>query len=146
MTPRTLLNLLLLAGACALAPSALGQTGGQDADEANPVLVPGAPWHFDAFVVNAPEGEDWASFSKSATGAELGKKFGDGRTAAVVVESTQFDDSVQREADLLRATQRLHAAAPDPAAMKLVSFEQVAVTPKGVLCARSTARFEDRVR
>ena len=144
MPLRTLLHTLLLTGACALAPLAHCQANAQDADEANPVLVPGAPWHFDAFVIDAPEGEDWASFSKSATGAELGKKFEDGRSAAALVESTQFDDSVQREADLLRATQRLHAAAPDPAAMKLVSFEQVAVTPKGVLCARSTARFEDR--
>jgi hypothetical protein len=134
---------LLVAG-IALACIVHAPAGAQEGEEANPILVPGAPWHFDAFTVNVPEGEDWGSFSKSRTGAELGKKFEDGRTAAVLIESTQFDESILRPEDLLRATRRLHSPPPDPAAMQLTAFDQEAVTPKGVLCARSSARFEDR--
>jgi TPR repeat protein len=144
MSLRTRLCTALLAAIGALAAAAHAQDDAQEGGQANPILVPGAPWHFDAFVVDAPEGEDWASFSKSPSGAELGKKFEDGRTAAVVIESTKFDESVLREEDLLRVARRLHAAPPDPAATKLLSFEQEALTPKGVLCARSSARFEDR--
>jgi hypothetical protein len=131
---------LLLATAVATAaepdPFAPGQ--------ANPIQVPGATWHFESFVVTVPEGEDWASFSKSPTGAELGKKFEDGRSAAVVVQSTQFDESVVREDELLRLVKRLHAAPPEPEAMKLATYTQESLTPKGTLCVRASARFEDR--
>ncbi len=110
----------------------------------NPVLVPGAPWAFEGFSINAPEGEDWASFSKDARSAELGKKFDDGRTAAVVVTSVRFDDSIVREDDLLRWMRRELSALPDPAATKLLEYAQEAYSPKGALCARSSARFDDR--
>lgn len=142
MTFRTLLCTALLASA--LAPTVFAQSEATEADQANPVLVPGAPWHFEGFSVQVPEGADWASFSKTANAAELGRKFDDGRTAAVLIESTQFDESVLQEAALLRLTRRLHAAPPEPEAMKLLGYDQEAVTPKGVLCARSVARFDDR--
>ena len=143
MTLRSLLCTALAVTITAFAPGARAASD-PAADQPNPILVPGAPWYFEGFVVEVPDGEDWASFSKSLTAAELGRKFSDGRTAAVVVETKQFDDTVVKAEDLLRVTRRLHAAAPDPAAMKLASFEQDAVTPKGVLCAQSVARFEDR--
>jgi hypothetical protein len=144
MTLRTLLTTAAFAALCTLAPAALSQSGDADADQANPLAYPGAPWHFEGFSVDSPEGEDWASFSKSPTAAELGKKFDDGRTAAVVIEQTQFDESVVREQDLLRLAKRLYATPPEPQAMKLTRFDQESVSPKGVLCARSVARFEDR--
>lgn len=112
--------------------------------EPNPIQVPGAAWHFDAFVVTVPEGEDWASFSKTARAAELGKKYDGGRSAAVVIESTRYDEGLLREEALLRVVRRQQTALPDPAAMKLLTYEATALTPKGVLCARTSARFEDR--
>jgi TPR repeat protein len=144
---RTMIARMPFCAVTLLATTALAagaETEAPQPGQANPVLVPGATWHFEAFVVDAPDGEDWASFSKTANGAELGKKFEDGRTAAAVVESTEFDQSVLRADDLLRLARRLHAAPPEPAAMKLATYTQEATTPKGVLCARSSARFEDR--
>jgi hypothetical protein len=142
MTLRTLSCTALLLATIGLASAA--DTDPYEAGQANPILVPGATWHFESFTVDVPQGEDWASFSKSPKGAEMWKKFADGRTAAVVVESTQFDESVLREEDLLRLARRLQAAPPEPETMKLASFKQEALTPKGTLCVRSTARFEDR--
>jgi hypothetical protein len=144
MDVRTLLLATALLAAAAFAAIARADSEAPEPGQANPILVPGATWHFEAFTVDVPEGEDWASFSKTANGAELGKKFEDGRTAAAIVESTEFDESVLREDDLLRVAKRLHAAPPEPAAMKLVTYTQEAIAPKGVLCARSSARFEDR--
>jgi hypothetical protein len=144
MILRTLLAAAAFAALCIPAPGALSQSRDADADQANPVAYPRAPWHFDGFSLTIPEGEDWASFSKSPTAAELGKKFDDGRTAAVVIEQTQFDESVVREQDLLRLAKRLHAVPPEPESMKVTRYDQEAVSPKGVLCVRSVARFDDR--
>jgi TPR repeat protein len=139
MTARISISVLLLLAAGATAAQPRGGDG-----EPNPIQVPGANWHFDAFVVTIPDGEDWASFSKSARSAELGKKFADGRTAAVVVESTRYEQSLLREEDLLRVVRRQQATPADPASMRLTTYTQEAITPKGVLCARTQARFEDR--
>jgi TPR repeat protein len=144
MLLQTLSRIVLLLALLVLAPAAHAQADAVQTEQANPILVPGAPWHFDGFVVNVPDDPDWASFSKSATGAELGKKFADGRTSAILVESTRFDDNVVREEDLLRVARRMHSLPPEPQAMQLTSYAQEAVTPKGVLCAHSIARFEDR--
>ncbi|HEU5283601.1 MAG TPA: tetratricopeptide repeat protein [Burkholderiales bacterium] len=111
---------------------------------ANPVLTPGAPWAFDGFVVNAPADEGWASFSKDFKSAELGKKYDEVRSAAAVVDARRFPDDVVRAEDLLELTRREQSALPDPGAMALLEYEQEVFTPKGVLCVRSGARFEDR--
>jgi len=139
------LRLAVLA-AILCAGSALAQQTGKPAEEPlpNPILNPGAPWWFESFVVRAPQGEDWASFSKDAKSAELGKKYDDGRTAAIVIDTVRFDDSILREDDLLRVTRRAESAPPEPRAMKLLDYRQDASTPKGVLCVRATARFDDR--
>ncbi|HZP89003.1 MAG TPA: tetratricopeptide repeat protein [Burkholderiales bacterium] len=110
----------------------------------NPILAPGAPWAFDGFIVNAPSGEDWASFSKDMRSAELGKKFDDGHSAAVVIVSRRYDDSIGNEKQLLAIVRREESAPPEPKFMKLMDFADEAYSPKGALCARSKARFEDR--
>jgi hypothetical protein len=132
-----------LALAAALYAPALAQ---QRAVEplANPILAPGAPWSFDGFVVNAPADEGWASFSKDFKSAELGKKYDEVRSAAAVVDARRFPDDVVRAEDLLELTRREQSALPDPGAMALLEYEQEVFAPKGVLCVRSSARFEDR--
>jgi len=110
----------------------------------NPILHPAAPWWFEGFVVQAPPGEDWASFTKDGKSAELGKKYEDGRTAAIVIDSVRFDDNILREEDLLRVARRAESAPPEARTMKLLDYSQEASTPKGVLCVRGTARFDDR--
>jgi len=135
--------LAALAATAALAAPALAQ---QRAAEplANPILAPGAAWAFDGFLVNAPADEGWASFSKDFRSAELGKKYDPVRSAAAVVDARAFADSVLRTEDLLELTRREQSALPDPGAMALLDYTQEALTPKGALCVRSAARFEDR--
>jgi hypothetical protein len=128
--------------ACALPAQPAPRSTGEDLP--NPLLVPGAPWHFDGFSVTAPVDADWASFSKDARSAELGKKYDEHRTAAAIVVSNRYDDAVVREEDLLRIVQREQSRPPDPRAMKLTSHTQESITPKGVLCGHAATRFEDR--
>jgi hypothetical protein len=61
-----------------------------------------------------------------------------------VVEGRVFADSILRAEDLLELTRREQSALPDPGAMALLDYAQEAFTPKGVLCVRSSARFDDR--
>lgn len=110
----------------------------------NPILAPGAPWAFDGFVVNAPAGEDWASFSKTMRGAELGKKFDDGRSAAIVIASKRAASSIDNEKELLAIVQRNEAPAPEPKHMTPGDLRTEPYSPKGALCAKSQARFDDR--
>lgn len=137
------LILAALAAGAALAAPALAQRRAAE-PLPNPILAPGAPWAFDGFLVNAPADQGWASFSKDSKSAELGKKYGEARSAAAVVEGRAFADSVLRAEDLLEITRREQSALPDPGAMALLDYAQAALTPKGVLCVRSAARFEDR--
>jgi hypothetical protein len=134
--------LAALAATAALAAPVIAQRTAEPL--ANPVLTPGAPWAFDGFVVNAPADEGWASFSKDFKSAELGNKYGEARSAAAVVDARAFADSVLRAEDLLELTRREQSALPDLGAMALLEYAQEAFTPKGVLCVRSAARFEDR--
>ncbi len=108
----------------------------------NPILAPGTPWAFDGFIVDAPGDEGWASLSKDAKSAELGKKFDDGRFAAAVIDGRKFPAPVLREEDLLAIVKQAHGTAPD-ASMKVLDYQAQALTPKGILCARMSARFED---
>jgi TPR repeat protein len=140
--PRSALVIL-----CLCASIALAQQPARKKDEEplpNPILHPAAPWWFESFVVQAPPGEDWASFTKDGKSAELGKKYDDGRTAAIVIESVRFDDNILREEDLLRVARRAESAPPEARTMKLLDYSQEASTPKGTLCVRGTARFDDR--
>jgi TPR repeat protein len=124
-------------------PVCAGAQARKDASAPNPILMPGAPWSFDGFIVDAPQDADWASFSKDKISAELGKKFEDGRTAAVVIESRKYQDSVVRAEDLLALMKQEQAAPDDPKAMKLLEYMAEVITPKGLLCGRPAARFED---
>ena len=137
---------LLALVAALFAASALAQQPGKRDEEPlpNPILHPGAPWWFESFVVQAPDGEDWASFIKDARSAELGKKYDDGRTAAILIDSVRFDADIQRADALLRVTRRAETAPPEASTMTLVDYRQEASSPKGVLCVRATARFDDR--
>lgn len=139
-------SLVALLAAALVAATALAQQTGRRNEEPlpNPILHPGAPWWFESFVVQAPDGEDWASFSKDPRSAELGKKYDDGRTAAIVIDSVRFDDNILRADDLLRVTRRAESAPPEASTMKLLDYRQEASTPKGVLCVRARARFDDR--
>jgi len=108
----------------------------------NPILAPGAPWAFDGFVVNVPSDDGWASLSKDGKSAELGKKFSDRRFAAAVVDGRKFPGPVVREEDLLAIVKQTHGTSPDPS-LKVLDYEAKAFTPKGMLCVRMSARFED---
>ncbi|MCW5621294.1 MAG: sel1 repeat family protein [Burkholderiales bacterium] len=140
----------MLAGIVAVAlalhaASALAQTGSGGSEPLpNPVLNPGSPWWFEGFVVQAPAGEDWASFSKDGRSAELGRKYDDGCSAAIVIDSMRFDDGILREDDLLRVTRRAESTPSEPRSMKLLDYAQHASTPKGVLCVDASARFDDQ--
>jgi hypothetical protein len=109
----------------------------------NPILTPGATWYFDSFMVDTPREEGWASFSKDAKSAEMGKKYDDGHTAAAIVEAHKLQEPVVSQEHLLALVKQLNATASDPGA-KLADYRTEVITPKGLLCARSFARFEDR--
>ena len=111
----------------------------------NPIQVPGAPWYFDSFIVDAPREEGWASFSKDAKSAEMGKKYEDGHTAAAIVEAHKFQEPVMSQDALLAIVKQTSAAIAEPGT-KLADYTTEILTPKGLLCARSVARFEDRAR
>lgn len=134
----------LLPGLALIAVATLAQAKPDDDPLPNPILTPGAPWAFDGFVVNAPTGEDWASFSKNMRGAELGKKFEDGRSAAIVIASKRSSTSIDNEKQLLGIVQREESGAPEPKHMTAADFRAEPYSPKGALCAKSLARFEDR--
>jgi hypothetical protein len=108
----------------------------------NPIQVPGAPWYFDSFIVDVPNEDGWASFSKDPKSAELGKKYEDGHTAAAVVEAHMLAQPVVGQQDLLAVVKQINGTSPDPAA-KLADYQAELITPKGLLCARSLARFDD---
>ena len=134
---------LALAAAALCAGAALAQPRTAE-PLPNPILAPGAPWAFDGFLVEAPGEAGWASLSKDAKSAELGRKYDNGNSAAAVVDTRRFQDSILRAEDLLAITRRGQAAPPEPGAMRLLDYAQEAITPKGALCVRSIARFEDR--
>lgn len=145
MSPLACLRIALLAAALCASAAPAQDTGGRAEEPlANPVLNPGTPWWFESFVVLMPEGEDWASFSKNSMSAELGRKYEDGRSVAIVIDTARFDRGIVRTEDLLRATRRAETVPAEPRGMKLLDYSQEASTPKGVLCVRATARFEDR--
>ncbi len=109
----------------------------------NPIQVPGAPWYFDSFIADAPREEGWASFSKDTKSAEMGKKYEDGHTAAAIVEAHKFQEPVTSQDALLAIVKQTGAAVAGPGT-KLADYTTEILTPKGLLCARSVARFEDR--
>jgi hypothetical protein len=109
----------------------------------NPILAPGAPWYFDSFMVDAPREEGWASFSKDAKSAEMGKKYEDGHTAAAIVEAHKFEQPVVSQEALLAIVKQTSGTGPEPGT-KLADYTTEIIAPKGLLCARSVARFEDR--
>jgi hypothetical protein len=109
----------------------------------NPIQAPGTPWYFDSFMVDAPREEGWASFSKDAKSAEMGKKYEDGHTAAAIVEAHKFQEPVASQDALLAIVKQTSAARPEPGT-KLAEYATEIIMPKGLLCARSVARFEDR--
>ena len=109
----------------------------------NPIQVPGAPWYFDSFIADAPREEGWASFSKDTKSAEMGKKYEDGHTAAAIVEAHKFQEPVTSQDALLAIVKQTGAATAGPGT-KLADYTTEILTPKGLLCARSVARFEDR--
>jgi len=109
----------------------------------NPILAPGVPWYFDSFMVDAPPEEGWASFSKDAKSAEMGKKYEDGHTAAAIVEAHKFQEPVASQEALLAIVKQTSGAIAEPGT-KLTDYTTQVITPKGLLCARSVARFEDR--
>ena len=108
----------------------------------NPIQVPGAPWYFDSFIVDAPREEGWASFSKDAKSAELGKKYDDGHTAAAIVEAHKLQEPVTSQDDSARHREADERRQPEPGT-RLADYTTQIITPKGLLCARSAARFED---
>ncbi len=109
---------------------------------ANPIQAPGAPWYFDSFIVDSPNEDGWASFSKDAKSAEMGKKYEDGHTAAAVVEAHKLREPVVSQEDLLVVDKQINGTSPDPVT-KLADYQTEVITPKGLLCVRSVARFED---
>lgn len=133
---------------CAALALPLPATAARSAEEPlpNPILAPGAPWAFDGFVVNAPLGDDWASFTKTQRSAELGRKFEDGRTAAIVISTSRHSASMDSERDLLALVERMEATPVEPKHMRLIEFSRQPYSPKGALCAKSRARFDDARR
>ena len=109
----------------------------------NPIQVPGAPWYFDSFIVDAPREEGWASFSKDAKSAEMGKKYDDGHTASALVEAHKLQEPVTTEEALLAMVKQTSGAGAEPGT-KLIDYTTEIIAPKGLLCARSAARMEDR--
>ena len=109
----------------------------------NPIQVPGAPWYFDSFVVDAPREEGWASFSKDAKSAEMGKKYDDGHTASAIVEAYKLQEPVASQEALLQIVKQTSGARADPGT-KVTDYSTEIIAPKGLLCARSLARLEDR--
>jgi len=109
----------------------------------NPIQVPGAPWYFDSFIVDAPREEGWASFAKDAKSAETGKKYDDGRTASALVEAYKFQEPVASQEALLEIVKRTSGAGKEPGT-KVTDYTTEIIAPKGLLCARSLARLEDR--
>jgi len=111
---------------------------------ANPILAPGRPWAFDGFAVTVPASEGWVSLYKDMQYADLAKDFPDGTKAAVIVEARKLSDSVGGEQRLLNVVREQQAAPPDPDRTKLLEYSAEPFAPKGVLCARFSAKFEDR--
>ena len=108
----------------------------------NPIQVPGAPWYFDSFIVDTPREEGWASFSKDAKSAEMGKKYDDGRTASAIVEAYKLQAPVASQEALLQIAKQTSGAGAEPG--KVTDYSSEVIAPKGLLCARSLARLEDR--
>ena len=102
----------------------------------NPIQVPGAPWYFDSFVVDTPREEGWASFSKDAKSAEMGKKYEDGRTASAIVEAHKLQEPVTSQEALLTIVKQTSGASDTGA--KLTDYTTEVIAPKGLLArARS---------
>jgi TPR repeat protein len=132
----------LLMVSCAFA---LAATPPEKAAEArrNPIQALGAVWAFDGFLVNIPNDSGWYSTAKDWHYADLSKDFGDGLKAAIVIEARKLEESVGKEAELLKRIQEEQSALPEPG-MKLLEYSAEAVAPKGVLCTRFTVKFDDR--
>lgn len=133
------LRTLATAGTLIVAAAAEAQT----VPLPNPILAPGAPWYFDSFIVDIPDEADWTSSFKTATSAELGRKYPDGHTASAIIEVRKLAKAVQAHDELLELVKRVQSAAP-AAGTTLLEYSAEPVTPKGLLCARSLARFDDR--
>jgi TPR repeat protein len=130
---------LSTAGVCAFAADQ------KASDEAarNPIQFPGTPWAFDGFIVNVPPDEGWSSLAKDAHYADLTKDYGNGLKAAVVVEARPLEEPLTKEEELLKLLREDQTTLPD-ASMKLLDYTGEPFTPKGVLCARFSAKFDDR--
>jgi len=111
---------------------------------ANPILAPGKAWAFDGFVVTVPASEGWVSLYKDMQYADLAKDFPDGTKAAVLVEARKLSDSVGGQERLLNLVREEQAAPPDAERTKLLEYSAEPFAPKGVLCARFSAKFDDR--
>jgi TPR repeat protein len=110
----------------------------------NPISAPGAPWAFDAFVVNSPAGDGWYSLAKDTHYAELAKEFPAGLQASAIVDAHRVDEDVTGESELLALIRKTQAQAVDAVTMKLVAYSAEPVAVTGASCARFLAKFDDR--
>jgi hypothetical protein len=110
----------------------------------NPIGTPAMAWAFDGFVVTIPGGSGWYSLAKDARYADLAKRLSDGTQAAAIVEASKADDSIGGEATLLAMVKKAQATPGEPATMKLMDYSAESFAPKGALCARWQAKFDDR--
>jgi Sel1 repeat len=132
---------LVLMAALAL-PS--GWAGAQGPPLANPISAPGTPWTFEGFAITVPDQAGWYSLAKDDTYADLAKDYPDGLKVAVVVEAHHLDAGVGGEQDLLELLRKEQTALPETGAMTLLDYQAEPFSPKGVLCARFAAKFDDR--
>jgi TPR repeat protein len=132
---------LVLMAALAL-PSAWAAAQGNP--PANPISAPGTAWTFDGFAITVPDDAGWYSLAKDQNYADLARDYPDGLKVAVVVEAHRFDAGVAGEQDLLDLLRAEQTAVPEPGGMTLVEYTAEPFSPKGVLCARFSAKFDDR--
>jgi len=128
------------AAACALA--AAGSKAGNEATR-NPIQFPGTPWAFDGFLVIIPPDEGWSSLAKDAHYADLTKDYCNGVQAAIVVEARPLEEPLTKEEELLKVLREDQTTVP-AASMKLLDYTAEPFAPKGALCARFSAKFDDR--
>ncbi len=113
-----------------------------DESKRNPIAVPGTPWGFDGFIVNIPADPDWKSLAKDGQYADLAKEYPDDVSAAAIVEARKVEPGIAGQDALLKLVEEEQKALPDPAT-KLLDYSAEAYSPKGALCARFKAKFED---
>jgi TPR repeat protein len=109
----------------------------------NPVQVPGVTWAFDGFSVTMPKDSGWHSLGKDAKYADLAKDFSPEVQAALVIEARELEQETAKQAQLLDRV-RAEFAATAEKGMELLDYSAEPYSPKGALCARFSAKFDDR--